>query len=385
MNFAFDSSPKAEIYISFSKNLRFKCNVRRRFIPLLKILGHLERETFDAPPIFKTEERKKFFTLPAGLNLVRETLRTPTNQVFFILQAGYFRNRHRFFENQFRPADIAFVADRCQIPAAQVNLSNYPKQTLLRHQQLILDYLGFHKLDENNRNQINEEVARLVRLVVRPSNIFWEIINYFRQLKIVVPSYNRLAVIISRQLQNYEKQLQTIIGKNLNDRQKQLLDALLEKKTAENNLTDEELAAPDFRFHLTRLKRTFQTNKPADIKANLADWQTLQTIYRECGELIAELNLGSAAVRYYAKFVRHARILQLTRRNRNETYLYLLAFIAFQTFRRQDLLIDSLLQSVQNTINSAVSEQRVKHFRDRHEKRQQLSIGEQKKAGEILG
>ena len=353
-------------------------------MPLLKILSHLERESFDAPPIFKSEERKKFFTLSAGLNLALETLRTPTDQVFFILQAGYFRDRHRFFENQFRPADIAFVADRQKILTAQVNLSNYPKQTLLRHQQLIVDYFGFHKLDENNRNQIDEEVARLVRLVVRPNNIFWEIINYFRQMKIVAPSYNGLAVIISRQLQNYEKQLQTIVGGKITDRQKQLLDALLEKEPAENSPAAEESIAPNFRYRLTRLKQTFQTNKPADIKANLADWQPLHTIYRECGELIAELNLNPTAVRYYANFVQYARVLQLTRRNRNETYLYLLAFIAFQTFRRQDLLIDSLLQSVQNTTNSAVSEQRVKYFRDRYEKRRQLSVCLQSLQKEVL-
>jgi DNA-binding transcriptional MerR regulator len=62
----------------------------------------------------------------------------------------------------------------------------------------------------------------------------------------------------------------------------------------------------------------------------------------------------------------------------------LLAFIAFQTFRRQDLLIDTLLQSVQNTTNSAVSEQRVKHFRERHEKRQQLSVCLQSPQKEVL-
>jgi hypothetical protein len=106
--------------------------------------------------------------------------------------------------------------------------------------------------------------------------------------------------------------LQTIVAEKLNDRQKRLLDALPEKEPAENNLTAEESAAPDFRFRLTRLKQIFQTNNPADIKANLADWQTLQTIYRECGELIAELYLSPAAVRYYANFVQYARVLQLT-------------------------------------------------------------------------
>ena len=52
--------------------------------------------------------------------------------------------------------------------------------------------------------------------------------------------------------------------------------------------------------------------------------------------------------------------------------MHLLAFIASQTFRYQDAVVDSFLQTVQNITNSATQELREKIFRERREKRSEL-------------
>ncbi len=52
--------------------------------------------------------------------------------------------------------------------------------------------------------------------------------------------------------------------------------------------------------------------------------------------------------------------------------MHLLAFIASQTFRYQDAVVDSFLQTVQNITNSATQELRDKIFRERREKRSEL-------------
>jgi len=52
--------------------------------------------------------------------------------------------------------------------------------------------------------------------------------------------------------------------------------------------------------------------------------------------------------------------------------LHLLAFIASQTFRYQDAVVDSFLQTVQNITNSATQELRDKIFRERREERSEL-------------
>jgi len=53
-------------------------------MPILKIFNTLEIEAFEAPPLFNSLERKKFFTLPMQLQQLSHSFSTPTNQVCFI-------------------------------------------------------------------------------------------------------------------------------------------------------------------------------------------------------------------------------------------------------------------------------------------------------------
>src|SRR5262249_52054042 len=106
----------------------------------IKIFNVLEIEAFESSPVFNHIERKKFFTLPAHLQKLSQSLRTPTNEACFILTAGYFRARHKFFGKQFRPADLSFVATRLGVNEADIKPGTYDKQTTARHQQVLLDF-----------------------------------------------------------------------------------------------------------------------------------------------------------------------------------------------------------------------------------------------------
>jgi hypothetical protein len=72
----------------------------------MKIFNSLEKETFESPPLFSSAERKRFFSLPLMLEDSMANLRTPTNKVCFLVTAGYFKARHRFFAKQFHRMDI---------------------------------------------------------------------------------------------------------------------------------------------------------------------------------------------------------------------------------------------------------------------------------------
>ncbi len=79
-------------------------------------------------------------------------------------------------------------------------------------------------------------------------------------------------------------------------------------------------------------------------------------------------------MRYYANTVLKSELFQISRQKDETRYLHLLAFIASQTFRYQDVVVDSFLQTVQNITNSAMQELRGKLFRERSEKRAQLKV-----------
>ncbi len=336
-------------------------------MPLLKILSNPEIAGFDSPPVFNHEERKKFFNLPSGLTSVWETLRSNENKILFLLQFGYFRARQRFFAGHFHLADFEYLSSKFNLSSEPKESLSYPRPTVLRHQHIILEFYGIRFHQESDETLLFNEAKSLVGSVVRPEKVFWHLVEKITALKIVVPSYYRLTSIISKTIQTYENHLHCVVKESLNDDQKDLLDSLLNNEITEDS--EDSLGS----VNLTSLKQPFHSLKATHLKANLKDWQFLQAIYQNVSPVINKLALTPEAIRFYANIVLKTKAFYLTRRRAESRYLYVLAFVAHQTFRLQDMLVDALLQSVQNTVNSANYEYRQQYFQKRLEQRKTLN------------
>ncbi len=104
-------------------------------MPRMKILNTVEREAFESPPVFHSVQRKQYFDFPVAIQRTAVSLRTPTNQVCFLLSCGYFKATKQFFPiRTFRPRDVEYVAECAGIAINEVSLNSYDKQTLARHQ-----------------------------------------------------------------------------------------------------------------------------------------------------------------------------------------------------------------------------------------------------------
>ena len=57
-------------------------------MPRMSILTANEKEAFESPPVFNAAERKRFFDTPPRIEATIRSLRTPTNQVCFLLMLG---------------------------------------------------------------------------------------------------------------------------------------------------------------------------------------------------------------------------------------------------------------------------------------------------------
>ncbi|MDQ3711378.1 MAG: DUF4158 domain-containing protein [Acidobacteriota bacterium] len=332
-------------------------------MPLLKILNNSEIAGFDSPPVFNHEERKRFFNLPSGLKSEWETLRTNENKILFLLQFGYFRAQQRFFAGHFHSADFEYISAKFNLSSDMGESLSYSRPTVLRHQHKILEFCGVRYLQESDEPLLFDEAKSLVGSVVRPDKVFWHLVEKITVLKIVVPSYYRLTSIISKAIQIHENHLHSVVKESLNDNQKDLLDSLL------GNETGDDSEASVGSINLTSLKQPFHSLKATHLKANLNDWQFLQSIYQNVSPVINKLELTPEAIRFYANIVLQRKAFYLTRRRAESRYLYLLAFVAHQTFRLQDMLVDALLQPVQNTLNSANYEYRQQYFQKRLEQR----------------
>ncbi len=300
-----------------------------------------------------------------------ETLRTPTNKVCFILVTGYFRARRKFFPQRFRQADVDFVAARLGIPSESVDLNEYDRATFMRHQQVIAEGFGYRKFDDESKQHFRRELASLVRSQTRPRLMLLEAVQSLVRQKRVVPSYNALANLIIESINQHKRHLIRIVEQRLSPAQRQLLDALLEREVGASS--SDARAADDTsarlrRYRLTLLKKSFQSTRPTKIKANVADFQLLRGLYVELESVITALGLTHEGLRYFANSVIKAEVFQVHRRTAQDRYLHLLSFIAYQTFKLQDTLVETLLQAVQSALNTTQREYKEMYYSERAER-----------------
>jgi len=341
----------------------------------VQILTPTEIRNYSLPPRFDSFQRKKFFALPGGLLKEVKNLRNDSSKIAFILQTGYFRSSNRVFGSRFYEADIAFVAGRLSLPKpASLEI---PKQTLARNRKVIAEFYGFRSLTKIDKEQLSSEIAELIKQVTRPAEVFRQTIKKLNSRKFILPGYDFLSTNISREIYRRKLYLSRIINESLSAEQKQLLDSLLEKGEIlpqTNSETNSEVNKSGFRAKLTLLKNPSQSLKASDIKSNLNDWNLLQAIYQQVSDVVVKLDLSLETLRYYAGAVIKSELFRISRQKDEIRYLHLLAFIASQTFRYQDAIIDSFLNTVQNITNSATQELREKMFRERKEKRSELRV-----------
>ena len=127
----------------------------------MKVFNTLEEEAFEPPPVFNSAERKQFFSLPVMFKDSMVDLRTPTNKVCFLVAAGYFKARRRFFGRQFRQTDIEYAAHQVGVNQADVRVDAFSKETCSRHQRVILNYFGCSPFNKAAKIITASEIAVL--------------------------------------------------------------------------------------------------------------------------------------------------------------------------------------------------------------------------------
>ncbi len=125
----------------------------------LTILSPQKQLDFDAPLKLNLKKRSLFFSLDQETFQFVKSLRTPTTQVGFVLQLGYFRANGKFFTTQqFKTPDINFVMKMMNMSTEEMNIGAYSHSTLLFHRQKILELLQWNPLNSQNQEKIKKHI-----------------------------------------------------------------------------------------------------------------------------------------------------------------------------------------------------------------------------------
>lgn len=321
-------------------------------MPKIRILSPAERKAFQSPPVFQSNERANYFEISDAIKTILASQHSPYRKVGFILQSGYFRRVGRFFNPaQFHQQDIIYVSRLLDIDHRNITLEKYKDHRLRQDQQKILEIMGFQSFDSNDRASelLSQEVTRLVERQIRPKMIIYYLSHFFFQKKIETPNYQLMAESILQTTERFELGLLSTLKNNLTKQHMQILDQLLPKVDAKKSVKSEAYYS---RAPLVALREFPLSSRPGKIKKSIDDFLIIKNIFESTQTALESLSLSPNALQYYAVWVQKAKITQLIQiNNPYKRYLYLLAFIAHQYHYRQDLLVDTLLQFVQSTLN----------------------------------
>ncbi len=342
----------------------------------LKILNPRDIQSFEVPPKFTSEERKRYFYLMQWAQDFINSLRTTHNKIGFIMQYGYFQSTGRFFSaKKFHRKDIEFIVGRIKVSPDEFNPDTYSAETFNRHQKVILERLGYRRFDKETRNLLLQEAISLCANQIKPRFLFLSLVDFLKEKKIELPGYYSLSKIITQALKSFEKELLTFVEEQISPEQKLLLDELIESK----NLTPPEgqqklpLNYYDTRpYKLTLLKKFHQSIRPAKVRENLKDFNCLQTLFRKLNPVITNLQLRPETIQYYTQIVLRAQVFQISRRDEKK-YLYLLSFVIHQYYRLNDLLTETILQAVKKSFNKSVNEHKEKFYETRKNRHHEIS------------
>ena len=174
-------------------------------MPRIRILAASEQEAFDKPPLFDHEQRKQFFNFPKAILAIAGSLRTPSNQVGFLLICGYFKATKRFFlPADFLQRDIDAVAQLLDLDGVSFMPSNYTETTRLRHQKTILGFYGFSSFGSKAESTLSTEIATMAKTYLKPKLIFDRCVDFLSQKKIQVPVAWVITELIRSGLQEHK-------------------------------------------------------------------------------------------------------------------------------------------------------------------------------------
>ncbi len=216
------------------ENLKSEIHSRR-----LKILDRQEIRNIFEIPNFTMEEHFEYFSLTGQEKDFLDGLRSLTSKIYFILQTGYFKARHLFFNFEFGdvPEDVAYILQN-HFPNRELaeveSFRTVAKNTRLNGQQALVGFYQYQWCDDIQRQMIEEKARAFARISSKPIYIFREIVSLLQEKCIILPGYSSLQDIVGQALIYEQNRLSDLLSTSLKLFDISSLDALLEDRVIQH-------------------------------------------------------------------------------------------------------------------------------------------------------
>ena len=91
----------------------------------------------------------------------------------------------------------------------------YVQSTRHWHQDIILEFYGYRRFDQQSLDAISEEIISMMRSQLKPRLIFWRCIDVLIRERVQIPAYFQLSELILKAVNQRKKELAAVIRQEL--------------------------------------------------------------------------------------------------------------------------------------------------------------------------
>jgi TnpA family transposase len=287
----------------------------------LTVLSEAEKLALYGLPDFDDFQRAEFFALTGAERALVDRRRGLAEQLWCLLQIGYFKAKRAFFGfswSDVPPGDIAFLVERYfpgSAPAPQPIRANEH----YAQRREIAGLFGYRLWAETDRAAVVEKAGHLARRDVAATFILTELLAFLAARRIVRPGYTTLQGIIGEALAAERRRLERLVEGGLDEDARAALQGLLVREDTLSELAAVKQDAKHFGYRMMIMERQKRA--------------TLAPLYRLAKVLLPSLDISQQNVAYYASLAHYYTIYDLRRLKPGQTHLYLLCY-AWQRFRQ---------------------------------------------------
>lgn len=302
----------------------------------LQILSQDEVTELYAVPQFNSTERSHYFLLPEkvlhSLKIMKTNGKNTSARLWFILQYGYFKARHQFFNISYdAKEDVAFIMSH-YLPNDRI--PNQPPSRRIQGslKSQILQWMEYRDDISTVGQLVAEKAGYLAKITYNIREIFGETIHYLESKKMVLPAYSKL---------------QDMLGAALKAEERRLIQMMKQYLTKRTRLSLKTLFLQDDGFYrITELKldaKSFQTKE----MTNELDKLTLcRPIYIFAKKILPKLSLSRSMIEHYSDLAKLYRVARLRRIPEELSFLYLACYVHGRYERLASNLIQGFLYYV---------------------------------------
>lgn len=302
----------------------------------IQLLSDSEISDIYNRPDFNNDERELYFSINDGkeLALLNQYPNIKT-RVYFILQLGYFKAKQQFYKFNLEDVitDFEYVMFYYCFDTKSNLIGQISRDVITQQKKGILNLFNYKEWSSEYVERVKLHICELIRFYPKSHGAIRQLLNYFDNKKIIVPSYRTIQDLFTAAYSIEEDRINKIIFTIPNDQLKKLAD-LIHQKDGITNLNIVRADQKDFKF--------------TAVRAEVKKANSVALLYEFSKEFIPTLKISKNAVRYYADITEQYPASRLRQINKSQQWLYAICFV----YHRYQQIMDNLIISFMYRVRS---------------------------------